>query len=366
MKPAPRACWFAPGRVNLIGDHTDHQRGLVLPFAIAAGTTVTVDINDTSRLNITSSLYQREATMTIASLTPHANSWSTYVEGVVFTLGRLGIDIPGARVTIDSDLPAGVGLASSASVTCATLAALLDATGREPEPALVARLAQEVENVYVGAPVGYMDPAAVMYGRVGHALLIDTRSRNVSAIELATAEQRLALVVVDSGHQHATSGFEYRERVRQCEAAADLLGVDCLADVQDPVDLDDIADPLVRKRARHVVTENVRVRAVSELLRSGRIREVGGQLTESHRSLRDDFGVSTPALDVIVESALRAGAFGARVTGAGFGGNALLLVDSEDAAHVTTEVTNDFKRRFGVTPAYREVTAAAGAARRPL
>ncbi len=376
MSRAPRACWFAPGRVNLIGDHTDYQRGWVLPFAIASGTTVTVEINDTSRLEVQSSRFGTAPAVPIASLAPRTvrsgtvgsrvNNWVAYVEGAVFLLASDGIAIAGAHVQIDSDLAVGAGLASSASLTCATLAALLEATGHDPVPNLVARLAQQVENEYVGAPVGYMDPAAVMHGRAGHALLIDTGSRTVLPITLATTDHHLTMVLVDTGRQHSTTGSAYRERVKQCETAAALLGVAALSDVHDEAELDQIADPLIRKRARHVVTENARVHIVSELLRSGRVREIGSHLTDSHRSLRDDFEVSTPELDVIVESALYEGAMGARVTGAGFGGSALVLVDTDDTAHVMTAVSRAYELRYGAAPVFREVTAAAGATRQPL
>ena len=366
MSRAPRARWFAPGRVNLIGDHTDYQQGLVLPFAIAAGTTVTVEINDTSRLNVRSSLFGSAPATTISSLAPHATTWAAYVEGAVFVLGRHDLGISGVQVHIDNDLAIGAGLASSASLTCATLAALLEATGHDPPPNLVAQFAQEVENDYVGAPVGYMDPAAVMHGRDGHALLIDTASREVSPIALATHEHDLTMVLVDTGRQHSTSGSAYRERVHQCETAAEVLGVAALGDVHDPGTLDQIAEPLIRARARHVITENARVRVVSDLLRSGRVREIGPLLTESHRSLRDDYEVSTSGLDMIVASAVRAGALGARVTGAGFGGSALVLVDTADIAQVLTAISHDYQQQYGVALVVREVTASAGAVSQTL
>ena len=370
MSRAPQARWFAPGRVNLIGDHTDHQQGWVLPFAIAPGTTVTVEINHTSSLDVWSSLLGATPAIAISSLAPRsrtdATSWAAYVEGAVFVLGRHGLAVSGARVHIDSDLPVGAGLASSASLTCATLAALLDATGHDPEPHLVASYAQEVENDYVGAPVGFMDPAAVMHGRAGHALLINTGTREISPIALAFADHRLTMLLVDTGRHHSTSGAAYRDRAQQCESAAALLGVVTLAEMHDPTAVDDIADPLLRKRARHVVTENARVQSVSELLRAGRVREIGRYLTDSHRSLRDDFEVSTPELDVIVESALDAGASGARLTGAGFGGSALVLVDAEATADVGSAVSQAYERRFSVAPVIREVMPSPGATRQPL
>jgi len=366
VRPPGQACWFAPGRVNLIGDHTDYQLGWVLPFAIAQGTTVKVEVNDTSRLDVRSSLFGSATSKRIDALAPNSDAWSAYVEGAVATLRADGVVIDGARVWIDGNLPVGAGLASSASLTCATLAALLAAAGLEVEPTPIARLGQRVENEFVQSPVGYMDPAAVMFGSSGHALLIDTRAQQVQAIALPTMSVGLALLLFDTGQRHSTSSAAYAERVNECRVAAAALSVTSLREVSDIGSLELLVDDVVQRRARHVVSENERVLAVAELLGLGRPRDIGPVLYDSHSSLRDDYEVSTPQLDLIVEEAMQAGALGARLTGAGFGGSALVLLDRKDITQVTKQVFAAFERAWGQAPTVREVSPSAGASPQPL
>ncbi|HEX5017305.1 MAG TPA: galactokinase [Actinomycetes bacterium] len=360
------ARWFAPGRVNLIGDHTDYQLGWVLPFAVAQGTTVTVDLNDTSRLELRSSQFGAAPSRDLDRLATYPRSWASYVDGAVVLLRSEGVAIRGAHIEVDSDLPPGSGLASSAAVTVATLAALLDAAGGEAEPAAVAALAQRVENEHVGAAVGYMDPAAVMFGSAGHALLIDTRTHDVEALALPTVSAGIAFVLFDTGRRHATSGAEYAARVAECARAAAAMSVPSLRDVDDASALMNVTDPIVRARARHVVTENSRVLKVAELLRSGDVASIGAHLVASHVSLRDDFDASTPELDAIVDAALSAGALGARLTGAGFGGAVLAMWRNDEVSAVVDEVRATVASRDMPPPTVREVTPSAGATAVPL
>lgn len=339
MQPG-HARWWAPGRVTLIGDHTDYTGGLVLPFAIASGTMVDVVLDGTGELTVRSAQYPAaDHQRALSALASHGGGWAAYVEGAVHLLRSSGVAIDGATVTVGSELPVGAGLSSSAALVCATLAALMDATGQEGVRSEIAAMAQRVENEYVGAPVGFMDPTVVMLATAGHALLVDCRSREVSAVPVDLSAADMVMLVIDTGERHATSGATYRERVEQCQAATAQLRVSSLREVDDASQLSAlIDDPVLCARARHVVTENARVRAVVELLRAGRVPDIGPMLLASHESLRDDYGVSTRALDLVVDAAVDAGALGARLTGAGMGGCALVLVDGLTAGAVGVSV----------------------------
>jgi galactokinase len=334
-----RVRWWAPGRVTLIGDHTDYTGGLVLPFAIPQGSTVDVEVDATGTVTVRSTRFPGKVHRRPLSGLPEADSgWAAYVDGAVHLLRSSGVPIEGVTVTITSDLPVGAGLSSSAALTCATLAALSEATDQRLAPDEIATLAQRVENEYIRAPVGFMDPAVVMLASAGHALLVDCSARTVSSVPFDLAADDLVTLVVDTGERHATSGSTYAERVEQCRAVVTRLGISSLREVKDVTTVELIDDPVLRARARHVVTENERVRAVVALLRAGRAREIGPMLIASHESLRDDFGVSTRALDLVVDGALDAGALGARLTGAGMGGCAVLLSNRTTASGVTAEV----------------------------
>ena len=361
--PIRSARWFAPGRVNLIGDHTDYQLGWVLPFAIAEGVTVTIDLTSTSTLQVRSSVYGSAPDRPLHSLAHGPAGWSAYLQGAVALAMADGMDVPGVSIGVEGGLAAGSGLASSAAVTCATLAALHEALGNDPTPSHVAAMAQRVENDYVGAGVGYLDPAAIMFGQDGHALAIDTRARSVEPVRLPAAEHGLALVLVNTMRKHRTSGRGYQERVLQCREAAAVLGVSSLRDVLEVEQVATINDPVIRARARHVVSENRRVRDVVTLLRAGHVREIGAAMLASHASLREDFAVSTPELDAVVMTATENGALGARMTGAGFGGSVLVLCDEDLVVPLTTAVTCDFEQRGWPGPTVQLVTPSGGACR---
>lgn len=333
-----RARWRAPGRVTLIGDHTDYTGGLVLPFAIPQGSTVDAVLDDTGIVTVRSTQYPDVHRRPLSALHEPVGGWAIYVDGAVHLLRSSGVAIDGVAVTITSDLPPGAGLSSSAALVCATLAALSDAADHRTGPSEIAAMAQRVENEYIGAPVGFMDPAVVMLATAGHALLVDCSSHQVSTVPFDPAVDDLVTLVIDTGERHATSGATYAERVEQCQQAVAQLGVTSLRAVDDVTTVELIDDPILRARARHVVTENERVRAVVALLRAGRARDIGPMLIASHESLRDDYGVSTHALDLVVDGAMDAGALGARLTGAGMGGCAVVLSDQATAAGIGTEV----------------------------
>ncbi len=334
----PTVAWWAPGRVTLIGDHTDYSEGLALPLALQLGTTAYAAPRDDGVLAVASSQEGAKAgSAPLSSLSPNAASWAAYVEGVAWVLADEGVSLRGAEVFVHGDVPLGAGLSSSASLICSTMAALLELAGQTWDGRRVALAARRVENEYVGAPVGLMDHLVAMEAKRGHALSVDLRSLATTPVPLPLGDKGLALLVVDSGEGHRTTGEGYAQRVRECHDAARLLGVSTLRDAAEG-DLRRIGDPLLESRARHVVTENDRVRRTVALLRAGRIREVGPVMLASHASLRDDYQVSTPALDRVVAATVSAGALGARLTGAGFGGCVVVLTDQQASAEVTTAV----------------------------
>ncbi len=356
--------WWAPGRITVIGDHTDYAGGFVLPCAIERGTSVEVSVDKTGSLRTSSTQFPGAVRQRrLADLTPAHGDWAAYVEGAVWLLQRQGIEISGVTVTASGDLPPGAGLASSAALVCATLSALLEAHGHEVDRLRVARFAQRVENEYLGAPVGFMDPAVVMVAKNDQAVLIDCRSQEMTAVPLDLAAHDLELLIVDTGERHSTGGATYRERVAQCRAAAHLLGVSTLREVSDPATVELIEDPVLRARARHVVSENARVLDVVDLLRAGRLLEVGLQLVASHESLRDDYGVSTPALDLAVDTALNLGAIGARLTGAGLGGCVVVLAKRSDLPIITAGLQKALADKGNLLPDVSAVHATEGAHR---
>jgi galactokinase len=327
----PEGEWSAPGRVNLIGDHTDYNAGLALPFAIDRRTTVAA---------------ARAAAVDAVSANDVDGGWRAYVEGAVAVLA-----VPGVEVAVTSTVPLGAGLSSSAALACGVVAAVAGVHGREIGRRETAVLAQRVENEFVGVPSGLLDQLSSMLGRAGHALEIDFGRGLETPVPFDPRAHGLAVLVVDTGVRRRLGDGRYAERRAQCDAAAAALGVPSLRDARAVDDLDGV----LLRRARHVLTENERVRDVVAALALGDFAAVGRALTASHLSLRDDFEVSIPQLDAAVEAALAAGALGARLTGGGFGGCAIALVPVERLPGVTRALS-----RIG--PVF-EVAPAAGARR---
>jgi galactokinase len=315
--------WFAPGRANLMGEHTDYNDGFVLPFALAQGTTVTAARREDRVLAVTSR--QRPGPpveVPLDGLAPGAvDGWAAYPAGVAWALAEAGYEVPGATLAFDSDVPPGAGLSSSAALECATALALTGLAGIDvPRPEL-ATITRRAENEFAGVPSGIMDQSASLRCRAGHALLLDCQSLEVTQVPFAAQ-----LLVINTRASHRLAEGEYGARRRECEEAARELSVPTLRSITSCGITSTLSDPVLGRRARHVCTDNARVLRTVDLLRDGKYAEVGELLTESHESLRDDFEVSWPEADVAVEAALGAGAYGARMIGGGFGGSVLALL----------------------------------------
>jgi galactokinase len=306
--------WRAPGRVNLIGEHTDYNGGFVLPIAIDRYTTVAAAPRSDGDV--------RARSLQMAD----DSGWTKYVDGVVRALADEGVRAHGADLLVDSTVPTGAGLSSSAALEVAVAAALSALAGAVLDTRRLAFIAYRAETVYVGVPVGIMDQTVVAMAEDGHALFLDTRSRAVEQVPFDPSAAGLHVVVVDSRVRRRLDDGRYAERRRQCEAAAAALGVDELRDATPDQVASAHMDETLRRRARHVVTEDERVLRAVDLLRSADVQALGPLFLASHASLRDDFEISCAELDRIVEQAMTEGAVGARMTGGGFGGCAIALV----------------------------------------
>ncbi|MFD6095115.1 galactokinase [Nocardiopsis flavescens] len=358
----PAGVWRAPGRINVIGEHTDYNDGFVLPVALPHAVTVAAAPRSDGRLRFRSA---QAAEAFEADALPRPGTvagWAAYPAGALWALAEEGRPAGGLDLFADGTVPTGAGLSSSAALVCATL---LAASGDDPpEPRETARLAQRAENDFVGMPCGIMDQSASMLSREGHALFLDTRTLVPEHVPFDPAARGLTLLVVDTRAPHRLVDGAYAERRRTCEEAARLLGVAALRDVTDlPGALAALPDDLTRRRVRHVVTENARVLEAVELLRAGAVDALGPLLTASHASLRDDYEVSVPEVDTAVDTALDAGALGARITGGGFGGCVIALVGTDRAEAVADAVRRAYKERGFTEPAFFPTVPSAGAHR---
>ena len=361
--------WSAPGRVNLIGEHTDYNQGFVLPFAIDRRTLVALGVRDDRTVRVASALSDEAYEIDLDQLQPERlGGWPAYPLGVAWALGQFGADlgaVPGVDLVIDSNVPVGAGLSSSAAIESAVALALDEVWRLGLDRPTLARVGQRAENEAVGAPTGIMDQSASLLGRRDSAVFLDCRSLEAEIVELGFAAAGLALLVIDTGvsHSHATGG--YKDRRASCEAGAVALGVASLRDVG-VVDLDRaraLLDDVTFRRVRHVVTENQRVLDTVAALRGDGPTAIGALLDASHRSMRDDFEISTPELDLAVETAQANGALGARMTGGGFGGAAIALVPRDGLSRVQVAIDGAFAEHgFGV-PELFTVAASEGAAR---
>jgi galactokinase len=365
---APEGVWAAPGRVNLIGEYTDFNEGFVMPLALPHTAVAAVSRRTDGVLRLHSADIEGPVVeLHVDELAPLTNtSWAAYPAGVVWALREAGHAVTGADVHLASTVPTGAGLSSSAALEVVTALAFNDLyelglTGPE-----LARLSQRAENDFVGVPCGIMDQTASACCTEGHALHLDCRDLSIRQVPFDLASLGLELLVVDTRVKHALGDGAYAERREGCEEGARQLGVSHLRDVAyEELDaaLARLSDERVRRYVRHVVSDDHRVERVIALLDAGDVRAIGPVLTDGHASLRDDLRISCEELDLVVATANAAGALGARMTGGGFGGSAIVLVESADVDTVTKAVTEAFGSAGYTAPRVFPAVPSAGARR---
>ncbi len=361
----PKLLARAPGRVNLIGEHTDYNDGFVLPMAIERAAWLALRPRDDEEVRLYALDFGETAVFSLTHLAK-GQGWAEYVRGVVWALQQEGYALRGFEGVLASDVPIGAGLSSSAAVEVATARALTALNNLPWQPAQMARLCQRAENGWVGVNCGIMDQMISAAGQAGHALLIDCRSLTWDAAPLPPDT---AVVILDTATRRGLVDSAYNERRTQCETAAALLGVPALRDISPELFATQEArlEPVTRRRARHVITENARTLAAAAALRAGDAAQMGQLMNASHASLRDDFGVSSAALNVMVDLAQRQpGCYGARMTGAGFGGCAVALVQAKEAARFAQAVAAAYAQATGLQPQLIVSQAAQGAEIVPL
>lgn len=369
----PDGVWSAPGRVNLIGEHTDYNEGYVLPFAIDRRTRAAVGLRADGVIRVTSTFDDTSIEVLLSGLDAARSAgeivgWSAYPLGVAWALGQNGADLkamPGVDILIDSTVPVGAGLSSSAAIESSVALALNDLWKLGFSREQLAKVGQLAENEVVGAPTGIMDQSASLLGATDSAVFLDCRSLDVEVVPLGLTPAELSILVMDTrvSHSHATGG--YSERRASCEAGAAALGASSLRDVS-VADLEraqEILDDVTFRRVRHVVTENQRVLDTVRALNEEGPLAIGALLDASHVSMRDDFEISIPELDLAVETAREHGAIGARMTGGGFGGAAIALVPHARVSEIEVAVKEAFAARGFTEPMTFTVTPSQGAER---
>lgn len=388
----PDGLWSAPGRVNLIGEHTDYNDGFVLPLAIPHRTVAAVGLrdDDRGRVRVASTFAEEPVEVALDELDelfptasgedPAVPEWAAYPLGVAWALRQAVIaatdaatdaatrEVPrfrGLDIAIASDVPVGAGLSSSAAIEGATASALDELWQTGLDRTALARVGRRAENEAVGAPTGIMDQMASMLGETDAAIFLDCRTLDANLVPLGVAEAGLAILVMDTRVQHAHSTGGYRERRDACERGAAIMGVPALRDVSvdDLPRAEQLMDDVTFRRVRHVVTENQRVLDTVRVLREQGARAIGDLLVASHVSMRDDFEISVPELDTAVDAALAAGALGARMTGGGFGGAAIALVEQDAVTAVSDAVAAAFAASGFRAPVLFTVTPSPGAHR---
>ncbi len=342
----------APGRINLIGDHTDYNEGFVLPMAIELACWVATAANGRNLLRIHTEDLQQFIEVPLGRLdrAQPRGDWSDYVVGVAIELQKVGVELHGQDMFIDSTIPIGAGLSSSAALEVATAFALMGEVAMDRVE--LAKLCRRAENQFAGTPCGIMDQFIVIHGREGGAIKLDCRTLDYDPLQLPRG---IAIIAVNTMVKHELGASEYRHRQRDCDAAVDILNrkhsqVRSLRDVT-PEMLGELPEGVMLRRAKHVVSENMRVTAFMQAARQNNPSAMGTYMTQSHRSLKEDFEVSCPELDFLVESAIGlAGVYGSRMTGGGFGGCTVNLVDRGSLAEFRSRIRNLYQYRFGVDP----------------
>lgn len=366
----PDGVWRAPGRVNVIGEHTDYNSGFVLPIAIPHGVTAAASAGPGGIVRAASAQVDA-AHVSLTDLTP-CGEWHDHVAGVLWAMRAAGFDVDGFTVLLDGDVPLGAGLSSSHALECAVALAINDLYALGLSRDELAELTRRAENEFLGAPTGILDQSASLKCTRGRALFMDTADLSSKQVPFDLADVGLELLVIDTNSPHRHTDGEYATRRAQCEAAAAALGVASLREIDDldaavaelsarneqdgdasgsaAADPTTAASDVLVRRMRHVVTENERVLDLVGRLEAGHDpRTIGPTLTASHASLRDDYDVTVAQLDVAVDAALGAGAYGARMTGGGFGGSVIALIDDADRQPVAAAVRDAFDR-FGMSP----------------
>ncbi|RMG98448.1 MAG: galactokinase [Chloroflexi bacterium] len=351
----------APGRVNLIGEHTDYNDGFVLPMAIEQAIWLALRPREDGQVWVHSLDYGETAVFPLRHLQSGVPHWSEYLKGVAWALLEAGYRLNGWEGILAGDVPQGAGLSSSAALEMAAARAFQAVSGFSWDATYIARLAQRAENKWVGVQCGIMDQMICATGEAGHAVFIDCRSLATQSVPLP---EKTAVLILDTGTRRGLMDSAYNERRAQCEAAAHFFGVPALRDV--PMQVFQAREgelaPLIRRRARHVITENVRTLNAVTAMRHNDAVTLGRLMDESHASLRDDFEVSSVALDTMVTIVRRQpGCLGARMTGAGFGGCAIALVWQEKANEIAEVVMEKYKAKMDRETAVYTTTAAAGA-----
>ena len=364
----PLGVFAAPGRVNLIGEHVDYNGGLCLPMALPHATYAAVAPRDDGTVTVTSHQQDDAFSASLDALGPgQATGWAAYAAGVLWALQEDGWELPGMDVVVDSRVPLGAGLSSSAAIECAVAIGAAEIAGATLDDDLrsaLVRACMRAESEVAGAPTGGMDQTIALFGRADCALLLDCRDWSISQIGWDPASADLTLLVVDTRASHSLSDGGYESRRRDCETAARTLGVELLRDVEDHDEaLGGLDDERIRRRARHVFTEIDRVRDAVRQLEAGDFKGLGASFTASHESLRDDYEVSADELDVVVDTALENGALGARMTGGGFGGSAIALLPTDSVDPVAAAVASAFEERGWQPPGLLTATPSPGARR---
>ena len=358
---APAVVGRAPGRVNLIGEHTDYNGGLCLPVALPHATYAAAATRDDGVLRIASAGFDQPWEGRLSDLaTGSVTGWASYAAGVVWALAEDGLAVPGLDVLLDSTVPVGGGLSSSAAVECAVAVAVAALAGAVLDDDLRHRLLAaciRAESDMAGAPTGGMDQAIALFAAPDTALLLDFGADSQSPVSLPLQGSGVTLLVINTGVSHALTDGSYGDRRAECNRAAELLGVPSLSAASG---WDGLTDDLLVRRTRHILTENDRVRSVVAALDTGDWAAVGRDFVASHASMRDDFEISCAELDVAVDAAVQAGALGARMTGGGFGGSAVALVPEERVDAVRRAVDTAYVGQGWKAPTY--LLASPGAA----
>jgi galactokinase len=356
--------YAAPGRINLIGEHTDYNLGFALPIALPERTVVTYLRGDDAAIGVRSDREDGDVRIPLDTAPGEVRGWAGYVAGVVWALRDAGHRIAGGTMSITSDVEMGSGVSSSAALECAVLGALTTAAGLRIDRIELASIAQRAENDYVGAPTGMLDQLASLCGEPRKALMIDFRGPSVRPVVFDPDASDVALLLLNSRAPHQHAGGEYAARRASCERAAADLGVSSLREVQDRgvAALAAVSDPVDARRAHHILTDNQRVLDVVAALEESDFTAIGRLFNESQASMRDDFEITTDHIDLIADIAVQSGALGARMTGGGFGGCVIALAPAAETEHIADSIRNTVVGAGYSVPTITRTRAGQGAA----